>query len=250
MSDYEMPHYEVFDGAKAILCCPVFDRVEPENFESLSIAMSRFGRQHLRFMAHEKTCVWDARNHLARRFLATDAEYLIFVDNDMLVPCGSAAYFNERGRKFGPERIPDAQAGLNFIARMLSHPPELGIVGASYLDRQVGTQIQCSRGCGTASEIGFNERYLRGEIRNVGEVIWTATGGMRIHRSAFELIKSHKGKFPEILPIKEGGRWGFFTPNRVGLGEDVAFCHRYRMCGGKVWQDFDLRILHKAHHFN
>jgi GT2 family glycosyltransferase len=73
---------------------------------------------------------------------------------------------------------------------------------------------------------------------------------MRIHRSVFETIKKNVAKFPEISPVKEGGRWGFFTPNRVGLGEDVAFCHRARMCGIKVWQDYDLRLLHKAHHFN
>lgn len=246
--DGELPHFSVFDGAKAILCCAVFDRVEPENFESLSIAMSKYGRKQLRWMAQEKTTVWVSRELLAKRFLATDATYLIFVDNDMLVPCGNAYYFNTRGRQDPP--LPDRIAGLNFFDRILSHPPEMGIVGASYKDRQVGKEFQCSRGCGTNSEAGFNKQMERCELTGTGEVLWTATGGMRIHRSVFETIMKNKGKFPEIEPIKVGGRWGFFTPNRVGLGEDVAFCHRARQCGIKVWQDFDLRLLHKSHHWN
>jgi len=246
LEDETLPHDPVFDGAVAIICCAVLDRVEPENFESLTIAMSKYGRERIRFMAHEKTCVWDARNHLAHRFLATDAQYLIFVDNDHLVPCGSSSYFNTRGRVQLPEHI----AGKNFIQRMLSHGSDLGIIGASYFDRQVGTQLQCSRGCGSMAEAGFNERYKRGEITGIGEVLWTATGGMRIHRSVFEAIKKNVAKFPEIQPVREGTRWGFFTPNRVGLGEDVAFCHRARQSGFKVWQDYDLRMLHKAHHFN
>ena len=242
----EIAHDPVFDGAKAIVCCAVYMHVEPEAFESIVIAMSKFGREKLRFMAQEKTCVWDSRNHLARRFLETDADYMIFIDADHLIPCGSGGYFNARGRVSYPDKI----AGINFFERMLSHPPEMGVVGASYYDRQIGKQIQCSRGCGSQAEIGFNDRFRRGEITGTGEVLWTATGGMRIHRSVLEAIMKNKAQFPEIQPIKEGGRWGFFTPNRVGLGEDVAFCYRARKCGIKIWQDYDLRMLHKAHHFN
>jgi hypothetical protein len=238
-----MDHSPMFDGAKAILCVAVYMHVEPECFESLTIAMSRFGREQVRFMSQEKTLIHESRNRLAHRFLETDSDWMIFIDADMAIPCGNATYFNQRFRQNLPERI----AGVNSIQRLLSHPSSMGIVGATYFDRQFGTQIQCSRGCGSQAEPGFNDRYRRGEITGVHEVLWTATGGMRIHRSVFDAIKKNKDKFPEILPIKEGGIWGFFTPNRVGLGEDVAFCYRTRLSGIKVWQDFDLRFLHKGH---
>jgi len=239
-------HSPVFDGGVAVLCVAVYMYVEPEAMESTTIAMSKFGRDKLRWMSQEKTCVWESRNRLTHRYLNTDAPYQIFVDADMAMPCGNATYFNQRFRKNLPERT----AGLNGITRLLSHPPSMGVVGASYFDRQIGKQLQCSRGCGSHMEPGFNVRFERGEFTGVGEVLWTATGGMRIHRGVFEAIKAKSADFPEIVPRKEGGIWGFFTPHRVSMGEDVAFCARARHCGFKIWQDYDLRFLHKAHHFN
>jgi len=241
-----MDHSPMFDGAKAILCMAVYMHVEPEAMESLMIAMSRFDRTVLRFMSQEKTCVWESRNRLAHRFLETDSDWMIFIDADMAIPCGNATYFNTRFR----QKLPDRIAGMNAIQRLLSHSGNIGVIGASYFDRQIGTQLQCSRGCGTMAEVGFNERFRRGEVTGVHEVLWTATGGMRIHRSVFEKIRDNKDKFPEIIPRKEGGIWGYFTPHRVSMGEDVAFCARARLSGFKIWQDFDLRFMHKSHHFN
>jgi hypothetical protein len=242
IQDLQTPHCPLFDGALAIVCMPVLYHVEPESFESITIAMSKFGREKLRFMAQEKTCVWESRNLLAQRFLRTDAEWMIFIDGDMFIPSGNADYFNSRARVKFPNHI----AGLNFFERMLTHPNTYRVLGASYFDRMFGNQLQCSRGCGSSAEVGFNERYKRGEYSGVGEVLWTATGGMRIHRSVFEQIQKHKAKFPEMVPHKEGFRWGFFNPMKVGMGEDVAFCARARASGFKIWQDYDLRILHKG----
>jgi hypothetical protein len=238
-------HSPLFDGAQAIICMAVLYHVEPEAFESIAIAMSKFGRDKLRFMAQEKTVVHESRNRLAHRFLETDAEYLIFIDADMVIPCGNATYFNKRCMV----QLPDHIAGMNALERLLSHPSSMGIVGASYFDRQVGKQLQCSRGCGNYAEAGFNDRYRRGDITGVGEVLWTATGGMRIHRRVFEAILEQKEKFPEAIPVK-GKIFGFFTPHRVGLGEDVAMCARARMAGFKIWQDYDLRFLHKGRIFH
>lgn len=247
--DNEVPgfidHSPLFDGAQVIICMAVLYHVEPEAFESIAIAMSRFGRDKVRFMAQEKTCVWESRNRLAHRFLATDAEWMLFIDADMGIPCGNATYFNQRFRV----QLPDHIAGVNAIEKMLSYPNNWPVIGASYFDRQIGKQLQCSRGCGNYAEAGFNDRFRRGEITGISEVLWTATGGMRIHRSVFETIKANAKKFPESVPVKEGGIFGFFTPHRVGMGEDVAFCARARMVGYKIYQDFDLRFMHKSHIF-
>lgn len=238
-------HDPLFDGATMILCAAVLYQVEPEMFESVFSAAFRFSRQKVRFMSVEKTVVHEARNRLAYRFLNTDATYLQFIDQDILYPCGSAAYFNRRGKK----NLPEWQAGLNFIERMMAHSASYGVIGGSYFDRVKGTDLQCSRGCGQYAEAGFNESYRSGQVRGIGEVLWTATGAMRIHRKVFEVMREEGPKiFPEIVPGK-GDIYGFFTPVRVGAGEDVSFCYRARRLGFKIWQDYDLRVLHKGTDF-
>lgn len=246
MGEAFLDHSPLYDGAQAIICMPVLYHVEPETFESITIAMSKYGREKVRFMAQEKTVVHESRNRLAYRFLATDAEWMITADGDMGYPCGDAYYFRQRFRN----QIPEHVAGMNFIERILLHEPEKLIVGGSYFDRQIGTQLQNSRGCGSRAEIGFNDRFRAGEYYGVHEVLWTATGLMRIHRSVFEAMKKHaEQKFPEIIPVAGRSVWGFFTPVRAGMGEDVAFCARARALGIKIWWDAELRAMHKGHCF-
>ena len=244
--EWTVDHSPLFDGATVIICMPVLYHVEPESFESIVIAMSRFNRKKVRFMAQEKTCVWESRNRLVWRFLKTDAEWMLFIDADMGVPCGDADYFNNRFKVNLPTHI----AGVNAISKFLGHSRDKLIVGASYPDRQFGTQYQNSRGCGSHAEIGFNDRYRQGYYNGVGEVLWTATGAMRIHRSVFDILRKNADKFQEIVPLKPDGIWGFFNPRRVGMGEDVSFCARARLCGIKTWLDYDLRFSHKGtkHH--
>lgn len=232
-----------FNGATAIILMPTYAFIEPETKESLWMAASKFGREKLRYMSKEKTCVWVARNILIDRFLKTDANYALMLDSDVGLPCGNAAYYRAR---FRCPMVPDYIASQNFFTRLLSHPPEYGIVGASYFDRQVGTQLQCSRGCGSNEEVGFNDRYRSGAVRGLVECLWVATGGMRIARWVLEKILEEKRLFPEAIPPKSSSPFGFFTPARVGQGEDVAFCVRAARLGIKSYLDADLRLMHKG----
>lgn len=236
----------VLTGGKIVLAMPILYHVEPETFDSVMIATSRFGREHVRFMSEKRTLVHEGRNRLVHRFLhAADADYILFLDGDMLFPCGHAPYFNKAAGQIYPARICE----MNFIERMLSHGPEYAVIGGTYFDRVVGRDIQCSRGVGNHAEANFTDRYHRGEITGISEVLWTATGCMRIHRNVFETIAKNIKRFPEIDPVL-GNRIGFFHPARTGIGEDVSFCARARACGFKIWQDWDLRCLHKGVKFH
>lgn len=232
------------DPGYAVLAMPIMYHVEPETFGSLWIAASHYSREKLRYIHEERTCVWEARNRLATRFLEdfdpkvyTD---LIMVDSDMVVPCGNPGWF----KRIVQQDLPDVWTAKNFFDQILSHDSNVGIVGAAYFDRRYGRQIQCYRG---HHEVGFNERFLRREYSGLLIDTWVATGGMRIKRWALEqMIKEAPRMFPEIIPNERVKHWGFFTPNRVGVGEDVSFCLRAGAVGIKSYVDADLRLMHKG----
>lgn len=231
-----------YQGGKIAVLVPTMYQIEPEMFESFFVAAQHFGREKLRFISRERTCIWVARNILAQRFLATDAEYALFIDADMCLPCGAPEFFRKRFRN----ALPDRWAAVNAITRIMSHPASIGIVGGAYFDRQIGSQLQCSRGVGSAEEIGFNDRFRRGEVTGLVECTWVATGFLRIARWVFEKIAQHEKLFPEMVPAKEGAPLGFFTPFRVGQGEDVAFAGRAGKVGIKSFLDAEIRLMHKG----
>lgn len=236
-------------GARAVVLIPVQYHTEPEMEETLAAALSKFGRDRIRRRSVTRTTIWTARDLLAHAFLNEyDAEYAIFIDGDMVLPTGAKDGLITRLRSTNPIR-PD-QAAFNFFDRILSHDPKYGVVGAAYFDRQGGASLQVSMGVGAYEVMGFNERYRKGIVRGLHDCEWVATGGMRIHRRVFEKMKAAGGRFPEIVPSDPKRPWGFFTPNRVNVGEDVAFCARANLLREKVWFDADLRLMHKAVIFN
>lgn len=219
---FAAPVESVDTGAKAVVLVPVQYHTEPEMEETLFAAISKYGRDRIRRRSITRTCIWRARDILAHSFLTEyDAQYAIMVDGDMVVPTGAKDGLITRLRSNNPIR--QDQAALNFIDRLLSHPESYGVVGAAYFDRQVGAQLQVSMGVGAYEVRGFNDRYRQGIVRGLMDCEWVATGGMRIHRRVFEKIKAAGNKFPEIVPSQPTQAWGYFTPNRVNLGEDVAF---------------------------
>jgi len=243
------PVTSIDTGAKAVVLIPVMYHTEPEMEETLAACVSKFGRDKVRRRSITRTTIWTARDILAHAFLTEyDAEYAIFIDGDQVLPTGAKDGLITRVRSQTPIR-PD-QAMFNFIERMLNHDPKYGVIGAAYFDRQNGVSLQVSMGVGAYEVNGFNDRYRKGQVRGIMNCEWVATGGMRIHRRVFAKIKANSARFPEIVPSDPARPWGYFTPNRVNLGEDVAFCARANLSGEKIWFDADLRILHKAVIFN
>lgn len=220
------------------------------------------------FIAH-------SRNSCADAFLRTNFEWVLFVDDDMIVPCGNAAFFNTNtGFNF-----PDNFAGLNAIDRLLSHGKT--IVGALYFGRNSSNAppVYCEGQQPKESE------YARSAPIDVCKPTkWVGTGCMLVHRTVFEDIEK---RFPRLRrgPDGKGGQWFTSTEaslvqqlevlrdqlqegpmdgnkaykameglehvlaiaraeNSLGMGEDVSFCIRARASGHTPHVDFGLVCGH------
>lgn len=147
-------------------------------------AMLNFGDS---FVAH-------SRNVCADMFLKSDLEWMLTIDDDMLIPFGNATWYNAH---LGCE-IPKPFCDFNALDRLLSHGKTL--VGALYFGRWPG-------GWPVFSEGRAMENYVRkGPHDKLLETRWVGTGCQLVHRSVFEDIEK---KFPHLGrgPNGMGGNW-------------------------------------------
>lgn len=214
------------------------------------------------FMNYGDAFIAHSRNTLARRFLDSECEWSMWIDDDMIVPFGNAAWFN-RTTGFG---FADKFAGLNVIDRLLSHNKTL--VGATYFGRQRGGKPMYAEGCASDVEAAA---CRRGPQDVVKVTKWVATGCLLVHRSVYESI--HK-RWPHLnnqwfsssehdlvesvnkaLQIIHGspeaaiemlkrGRDLSQKYSSTGTGEDVQFCHRAMEVGHQPHIDLGLVCGH------
>jgi GT2 family glycosyltransferase len=172
------------------------------------------------------------------KFLRTTAEWAIFVDDDIVLPCGSADVFNQEFQA----GIPNPYAGYLFIDRMMSN--NLPLVGALYFGRHPAGKAQYSGGFESAIENRAAHQLVNPGIKPCS---WVATGAMKIHRSVFERIMAVAPEhFPDIIPTQEGKAWSFFQRMGKGIGEDVSFCWRAAKAGIQPHVDTSLICLHEG----
>jgi len=222
------------------------------------------------FVAH-------SRNTCADNFLASDLDWMITIDDDMIVPFGNAAWFNAHTKFNFPSRF----AGLNAIDRLIGSGKTL--VGALYFGRY-------PNGNAMYGEAGREQEaaYARsGPHDVVKQTRWVGTGCMAIHRSVFLDIEK---RFPRLGrgPDGKGGNW-FSTSEHsamdhidriremlskgpmdgakamkayemleaaaaearskssLGMGEDVQFCIRAAEAGHPAHVDMGLVCGHMGH---
>jgi hypothetical protein len=220
-----------------------------------------------------------SRNTLADLFLQSDQEWMLTIDDDMVVPFGNAEWINA----FTGMNLPKPYCDFNALDRLLSHGKTL--VGALYFGRW-------RHGCAMFAE-GYRDKslhaYLRKGPRNeLKATKWVGTGCMLIHRSVYLDIEK---KFPHVARKREAGRRGgnWFTSSEhdlangvdkalealdenrgkwtsddalaafqtltdararsrhnssLGTGEDVIFCHRAQAAGHQPYVDLGLICGH------
>jgi len=226
----------MWSGRKVLIAMPIYESLNPKTFFSLVKAWSAYGPDKVGIIYQERTRIEEARNILVDRFMRSDAEWLIMVDDDMVMPCGAADWYSALSNNTVPNRL----AGLNFITRLMSFGEDKPIIGALYFGRNGECRPQCDLGWSkqansTRSMIGT------GLVRQP----WVGTGLMRIHRSVFDTIKDHASMWPEIQPVDN--HWhGYFTTHRVGMSEDVSFCLRAKQIDIPCYLDTDLIALHSG----
>lgn len=189
-----------------------------------------------------------SRNHLARRFLEqTDSEWSLWIDDDVIMPCGSAGLFRylvggvdpgTKGRNDGhwSYKMNDDVAGLSAPSRLISHGKT--IVSGVYFDRLGHDSITAVFGTGPQQKLPADTLL---------PVDFAGFGCMLVHRSVYLDIAK---KFPETYHKDAPGfESGFFTPiqdseTKRMYGEDQAFCHRAKEAGHPTYLDLNLICGH------
>lgn len=224
------------------------------------------------FVAH-------SRNHCVDEFLKTDHEYLLMIDDDMLVPFGNSKWFKTYT---GWNWYPEPFASFNTIDRLMSH--KKSVVGALYFGRHPEGPPVFALGASIPTAAEYSRKGPHDELMSTG---WVGTGCVLIHRKVFEDIER---KFPLLArePNGKGGQWFTSSEHQVmdgikqvhtmlsagamdgqkalkayemidgllaktkntsalGVGEDVIFCRRAAEAGHEVFVDLGLICGHLGH---
>jgi hypothetical protein len=175
-----------------------------------------------------------ARHDLAKRFLATDAQWSLWLDSDVFMPFGNPAiYFSVTQSRKMPQKF----AEYNTIERLLTHKKPL--VGGVYAARYKGGSLVIQPELEPRNP---NDRQIATAIRegrSAGGLVpvnWLAAGLMLVHRKVFEIIMAKEPIQAEYYP--------FFLPENATDGEDVAFCKRAIRCGIQPMLDTEIRAAH------
>lgn len=158
--------------------------------------------------------IGDCRALMVARFLASDATDLFFVDHDVMWEAGA-------------------------IARLLQHPVDF--VAGIYPQRAEPENYPVSW--------LLSEKELRANPEHgLLEVEGVPAGFTRMSRAMLEKMVSFYPNTEFYCADAPNERaWALFDPYRIGklkLGEDYAFCRRWRDIGGKVWADPEIKMGH------
>lgn len=153
------------------------------------------------FIAHN-------RNNIADSFLASGLDWLLSIDDDMIVPFGDSAWFKTHT---GWSWLPEPFASFNLLDRLLSHGKTL--VGALYFGRT-------PKGPPVYAEGPREVEYARaGPHEVVKPTNWVGTGAILIHRTVFEDIEK---KYPALS--RGSNSWGgqFFSSSEHNLLDGIG----------------------------
>lgn len=219
-------------GKSLSILFPCYKYTNPATAWVLTALALDLGRDKVRFdMELGDAMIYHSRNSLADRFLATDCEWSLWLDDDMVPPIGRSTWFKTIGRL--PANFPEHISSQHVVERLMSHGKS--IVGSCYFGRQQGGYpIFAERAEAEPRAAAYG---MRPEIRKTQ---WVGTGCLLVHRKVYEDIKL---KMPELAPSGARKVWDFFLPTHDG-GEDVAFCKRAAEAGHQVWVDTGCQSLH------
>lgn len=255
---------------KVLLILPSYKSVSP--LTTVCIAHLS-DRRRVGLMANwDDAFVAHTRNNCAREALKTQFDWYLWMDDDMVVPCGHAPWFKAY---CGWPKFPDKFAGFNAIDRLLSH--QKTVVGGLYFGRRPGAGPVYAEGMSIKSDADYARTAPHDLIKPTN---WVGFGCTLTHRSVFEDIvkkypalnghwftsSEHKllddveatvkmlGEGPmdgekalKALQMLENARTHATKVSNMGVGEDVIFCRRAREAGHQIYVDMGLVCGHVGH---
>lgn len=255
---------------KVLLILPSYKTVCP--MTSICVAQLADKRRVALMQNFDDAFVAHTRNNCAREFLKTDYEYALWLDDDMIVPCGRSKWFKSY---CGWPNFPEKFASLNAIDRLLSHGKT--VVGGLYFGRRPGGPPVYAEGMSDKKEA----EYARtAPIDLIKPTNWIGFGCTMTHRSVFhDIVKkysrldghwftsSEHGLLSDIDAVREMLSQGPMTGEKalkahemiegavtraqkvscLGVGEDVIFCRRAREAGHQIFVDMGLVCGHVGH---
>ncbi len=231
----------MWEGRKLAILQPVYRTLNTKTYFTLFACYKDYGPTKIAIPEPvEGTVIHEARNILIHRAMSmTEVETFIMVDDDMVLPCGSEAYFNGRLEA----GVRPEQARFNAISRLMSHGSGKEVVSALYFGRHKYGKAQCEWGFGKKNT---NQEFRQGQHKGLVPMAWVATGLLKVERSAILKLKQaiDEGQFPECKPKPGQGWYGYFTPVSTGIGEDVSFGLRMGKIGVQSYLDASLVCLH------
>lgn len=214
-----------------------------------------------------------ARNKIVDYFLGTDLDFLLTIDDDMVVPFANSKFFREYT---GWSEFPDPFASFHALDRLLASGKKL--IGATYFGKHMKASPVFAEGPKLVDEI---KKGPRDEVRPTN---WCGTGCLLIHRDVCLGIEK---RFPDLSRGADGKGFQGFTSSEhhamdvirktkemlsvgpmdgqkavrafqmlidgevkaksqsgLGVGEDVIFCRRAAEAGFQPHVDLGLWCGH------
>lgn len=256
-------------GQKVFLALPWQKNTNPITAFSMANLLDR--RRMSACLNFGDAFVAHSRNTCANLFLKSDCEWMITIDDDVILP-GNAAWFNAHTGFELPEKF----ASMNALDRLLSHKKTL--IGGLYFGKHKWGKPMYAEGASIPAEEDYSRQA---PIDLIKPTKWVATGCMLIHREVYLAIEK---RYPRLARDKTGYNSNFFSasedtsldaidrclkiletgamdgekaikvyehlvaakrrPLHLGIGEDVTFCLRASEAGHQAWVDMGLLIGH------
>jgi hypothetical protein len=170
-----------------------------------------------------------SRNKCADALLQSKLEWMLTIDDDMIIPFGDAKWYrNATGFNF-----PDPFAGFNALDRLLS--ANKTVVGALYSGRYPTSSLMYNEG-GQTEDAAWARK---GPHDIVKPTRWVATGCLLTHRSVYEDIEK---RFPRLARAGDGRGGQWFTSTEASLVDRVQSI-RDRMLDGPITAEKCYKVL-------
>lgn len=214
---------------KVVIALPWYKSVSP--LTAFCVSQLADKRRTDMLMSYGDAFIAHTRNNIADAFLATDAEWLLQIDDDMVVPFGNGNWFQAQTGL----NVPEPFASFNAIDRLLSHGKT--VVGALYWGRWAGAGAVYGEG-----HIQSEKTMLKSAPKDLCKPTrWVGTGCLLTHRNVYLDIEA---KFPKLARGADGKHGQWYSSSEHSLLDSVNRVHQMLsegpMTGEKAMKAYEM----------